>query len=103
MSKQKIIKIRTFPGATIDDTKFFIMPHLRKSPNKIVLHVAANHTLHATPQEVLNTIKDLKLFIQKYAPDSKIIISAPVLRVDEANANDISKMYIDLLKEAKVD
>ena len=31
MSKQKTVKIRTFPGVTIGDMKFCIIPHLRKS------------------------------------------------------------------------
>ena len=53
---------------------------------------------------MFNTIKDLKLFIQKYVPESKkIIISIPVLGVDKTNANDINKRYNDLLKEANVD
>ena len=103
MSKRKTIKIRTFPGATIDDMKLFIISHLRKSPGKIVLHVETNDAPHATPKEMFNAIKDLKSFIQKYAPESKKIISTPMLRVDKANANDINKRYIDLLKEAKID
>ena len=103
MSKRKTIKIRTYPGAAIGDMKFFIIPHLRKSPDKIVLHVGTNDAPHATPEEMFNAIKDLISFIQKYAPESKIIISTSVLRVVKANANDINKGYIDLLKEAKVD
>ena len=42
---------------------------------------------------MFNTSKDPKSFIQKYAPESKIIISTPVLRVDKANAIDINKVY----------
>ena len=30
-------------------------------------------------------------------------MSAPLLRVDKANASDINKRYIELLKEAKLD
>ena len=83
--------------------KFFIIPHLRKCPDKIVLHVGTNNAPHATPEEMFDAIEDLKSFMQKYAPESKIIISMPVLQVDKANANDINRRYIDLLKEAKVD
>ena len=93
MSKRKTIKVRTFPGATIGE---------KKNPGKIVLHVGTNDALHASPKEMFNAIKDLKSFIQKYDPDSKITISTPVLRVDKANAND-NKKYIELLKEAKLD
>ena len=97
MSKRKTIKIRTFPGATICDMKFFIIPNLRKSPDKIVLHVEANDAPHAAPKEMFNAIKDLKSFILKHASESKIIISPPVIRVDKGNANNINKRYIDLL------
>ena len=83
--------------------KLFIIPHLRKNRDKIVLHVGTKNAPHATPEEMLNAIEDLKSFIQKCAPESKIIISTPVLRVDKANANDINRRYIDSLKEAKVD
>ena len=83
--------------------KLFLIPHLRKSPGKIVLYVGTNDVPHATPQEMFNTTKDLKSFIQTCAPESKIIISTPVFRVDKASANDINKSFIDLLKEAKVD
>ena len=91
MSKRKTIKIRKFLGATISDIKFFIIPHLRKSPDKIVLRVGTNDAPHATPEEMFNVIGDLKLFIQKYAPEAEIVISMPMLRVDKANANDINK------------
>ena len=78
MPKQKAKKIGTFPSATIGDMKFLIIPHLRKSPNKIVLLIGTNDDPHATLQEMFNAIKNLKSFIQKYAPESKIIISTPV-------------------------
>ena len=94
MSKRKTIKIRTFPGATISDRKFFIIPHLRKSPDKIVIHVGTNDAPHTTPQKMCNAIKDLKSFIQKYASESKIIISTPVLPVDKANANDRKSLIV---------
>ena len=62
MSKWKTIKIPTFPGATIGDMKFFIIPQLRKSPDKIVLHVGTNDVPHTTPKEMFKAIIDLKLF-----------------------------------------
>ena len=102
MSKRKTIKVRTFPGATIGDIKFFVVPHLRKNPDKIVLHVGTIDAPHATPKEMFSAIKDLKSF-EKYAPESKIIISTPLLQVDKTNANDTNKSYIELLKEAKLD
>ena len=107
ISTQKTIKIRIFLGVTLANMKFSIILHLRKSPHQIFLRVGTNDapqaTSDGTPQEMFNAIKDSKSFIQKYAPESNMIISTPVLRVDKANANDINKRYTDLLKEAKVD
>ena len=85
VSKRKTIKIRIFPGATAGDMKFFMIPHLRKSPDKIFLHFGPNDA----PQEMFNAIKCLKLFMpkkqKKNTPESKKIISTPVLRVDKAS------------------
>ena len=52
---------------------------------------------------MFNAIKDLKSFTEKYAPETKIIISTPVLQVDKVNSIDTSERYIDLLKSAKMD
>ena len=103
ISQQKSLRIRTLPSATIADMKSFITPHSRTYPDKIVFRVGTNDAPHATPQDMFNAIKELKSFLQKYVPGSKIVISTPVMGVDKANANDINKRYISLLKEAKVD
>ena len=68
MSKWKTIKVRTFPGATIGDMKFFVVPHLRKNPDKIVLHVGTNDAPHATPKEMLNAIKRPEILHTKVRP-----------------------------------
>ena len=52
--------------------------HLRKNHDKIFLQVRTNDEPHATPQEMFKAIKDLKSFIQKSAPEFKIITSVLV-------------------------
>ena len=39
MSRRKTIKVRTFPGATINDMKFFAVLLLKKKPDKVIIHV----------------------------------------------------------------
>ena len=58
------MKIRKFPDSIIGNMKLFIIPHLRKSPGKIVVHVGTDDVPHA---KLFNTFKDPKSFIQKYA------------------------------------
>ena len=45
----------------------------------------------------------LRNFILKYLSSARITITTPVLRIDKANANDINKDFIELVKESNLD
>ena len=64
MFTRKTIKVRTFPGVTIGDIKFFVVLHLRR----IVLRVGTNDAPHATPKEMLNAIKRPEILHTKVRP-----------------------------------
>ena len=55
MSRRKTIKVRTFPGATINDMKFFVVPLLKKKPDKVIIHVSTNDYPYFTPDEMFKT------------------------------------------------
>ena len=93
MSRRKTIKVRTFPGATINDMKFFVVPLLKKKPDKVIIHVGTNDAPHFTPDEMFKNMKELRLLIQKMVPSAKIII----IRVDKANSDINNKKFISLL------
>ena len=48
MSQKRLIKVRTFPAATIQDMKFFVVPHFKKKPDNII-HVGTNNAPHSSP------------------------------------------------------
>ena len=81
MLRRKSIKVRTFPGATINDMKFFAAPLLKKKPDKIIIHVGTNDASHFFPDEMFKNMKELRLLMQKMVPSAKVIISSPVIRV----------------------
>ena len=99
MLQKKLIKVRTFPVATIQDMKFFVVPHLKKKPDHIIIHVGTNNALYSSSYEFFQEMQSLRNFILKYFPSARITISTPVLRVDKANANDINKAFTELVKE----
>ena len=103
MSRRKTIKVRTFPGATINDMKFFVVPLLKKKPDKVIIHVGTNAAPHFTPDEMFKNMKELRLLIQKMVPSAKIIISSPVIRVDKANSDVNNKKFISLLNSTDWD
>ena len=98
-----MIKVRTFPGATIQDMKFFVVPHLKKKPDHIIIHVGTNNVFPSSSYEFFQEMQSLRNFILKYLPSARITISKPVLRVDKANANDINKAFTELVKESNLD
>ena len=97
MSRRKMIKVRTFPGATISDMKPFEVPLLKKKPNKVIVHVGTNDAPHFTLDEMFKNMKELLLLIQKMVPSAKIIILSPVLRIDKADSEINNKKFISLL------
>ena len=42
MSQKRLIKVETFPGAAVQDMKFFVVPHLKKKPDNII-YVGTNN------------------------------------------------------------
>ena len=103
MSRRKTIKVRIFPGATINDMKFFAALMLKKKPDKVIIHVGTNDAPHFTPDEMFKNMKELRLLIQKMVPSAKIILSSPVIRVDKANADINNKKFISLLNSTNWD
>ena len=57
------VKVRVFPGATIEDLKdYYIKPLLRKQPSKVILHVGTNNASvkNASLDHILNALLDFK-------------------------------------------
>ena len=100
MSQKRLIKVKTFPGATIQDMKFFVAPHLKKNPDNIIIHVGTNNAPYSSSYEMFHEIQSLRNFILKYLPSARITILTPVLRIDKANTNNINKAFTELVKES---
>ena len=104
MSQKRLIKVRTFPGATVQAMRFFVVTHLKKKPDKIIIcNGTNNNAIPSSLFEILHETKGLRNFILKYVPSARITISTPVLCVDEANTNDINKDFTELVKESNLD
>ena len=84
--------------------KIFVVPHLKKMPDNIIIHAGTNNTPpsppHCNPYEMFQEVQSLRNFILKYLPSARITISTSVLRVNKANANDINKAFTELVKES---
>ena len=69
----RIIKIRSFTGATINDMHGYIKPLLKKSPDNVILHVGTNDVPNSTSRTILDNMLSLKSFIEKTLPRRKYV------------------------------
>ena len=68
------VKIKDFPGATIDDLHDYIKAVLKKCPDNM-LHVGNNNTVNEPSKMVLDKLLNLKRFIEHTLPESYVVIS----------------------------
>ena len=76
------MKVRSFPGATLDDMIDYLRPLLRKKPDRVILHAATNDAVNHGPDEIIKKILNVKTFIEREVKDCNVIISSPINRLD---------------------
>ena len=85
--RDRKVKVKIFPGATIDDMYDYIKPLLKKCPDNIILHVGTNNTVNEPSKIVLGKLLDLKKFIEHTLPESNVVISNLITRIDNGKAS----------------
>ena len=63
MSFRRNINVRFFPGPRIQDMYYYLVPLLRKRPDKIILHVGTNDAPHMKADEMPEELCKLKSLI----------------------------------------
>ena len=85
--RDRKVKVKNFPGATINDMYDYIKPILKKRPDNIILHVRTNNTVNEPSKIVLGKLLGLKKFIEHTLPESNIVISNLITRIDNGKAS----------------
>ena len=91
LSKKYDVKVNSYGGCTIAGMYQHLPKMFALKPAYILLHVATNDCTNKTSCEILKELRDLFDHIQEQLPDSEIIISLPIVRRDNAAANQIVK------------
>ena len=84
--RDRKVKVKNFPGATIDDMHDYIKPVLKKCPDNI-LHVGNNNTVNGPFKKVLDKLLRLKKFIEHTLPGSNVVISNLITRTVNGKAS----------------
>ena len=83
MSSNKIVKVRSFPGATIEDTADYSRPLLRNNPSSLIIHVGTNNLKNDDVYTVRNKLLGLKDSIEEQYPNTEVILSTLTKRTDD--------------------
>ena len=86
LSKQHNVRIRKFPGATVDDLNYHVHPILRKKPKHIIVHIGTNDATRSTSREILDKLLKLKTLIKETLPETEVTFSTPTIRSDNGKA-----------------
>lgn len=88
MSSNGSIKVRSFPGAVINDFYNYLEPLMEKKPDKLIVHVGSNDAFDKTAEVIFNDLVQLKSYIkQRFCIDA--VISCPTIRTDNSRAKKV--------------
>ena len=72
LSNNQSVKVRKFPGATVDDLQHHALRIIRKQPKYLIIHAGTNDAVKFTSRDILNKLFQLKSFIQEKLSDAEI-------------------------------
>ena len=84
MRQNGSVKVRVFPGTTIEDLKnYCIMLLLQKQPSKVILHVGTNNASlkNANPDQILNALLDFKKDIEDQVSGCVVVLSMSTKKI----------------------
>ena len=103
LCKQHNVRIKKFPGATVDDLNFHVHPILRKKPKRITVHVGTNGTTRSTCREILGKLLKLKTLIKETLPETEVTFSTITIRPDNGKAEPTVRNLRDHLLDLNTD
>ena len=98
-----MVKVRNFPGATIEDMQHNLVPILERNPCRLILHVGTNNAESCTSREILDKLLKLKTFISEKCPQCQTVFSTPTIRLDKAKANLTVRQLTNHLLQLEID
>ena len=81
-----LVKIKLFPGSTVDNLSHHIIPIIRKQPTNMIIDIGTNDSPSSASREIQHNLLKLKSLINEKLPQCKICLSTTTLRIDNGKA-----------------
>ena len=70
MSREKMVKVHSFRGATTDVMDLFFRPLLNREPDQLILHTSTNDLRGQNPEEIAKRIRSIRKALLALSPCS---------------------------------
>ena len=87
-NRRRTVKVRSYPGATLEDLTDFCKRIARRQPDVIIIHVGMNDLRIKDEKEIALNIVTIENTISQISPDTKTLISLIIQRFDNESLND---------------
>ena len=101
--KDRPVKVRNFPGATVADMEHYLIPIIQKQPSNIILHVRTSDAKNLPSRTVLDNLLKLKALLKDSLPTCRVFISTPTLRTDDCKSQITLRQLTKNLLQLKID
>ena len=102
LSKQHV-RIRKFPGATVNDLNYHVHPILCKKLKHIIVHIGTNDATRSTYRKILDKLLKQKTLIKDTSPKTEVIFSRPTIRSGNRKATLTLRNLGDHLLDLNMD
>ena len=84
-----LVKIKLFPGSTVDNLSHHIIPIIRKKSTNMIIHIRTNDAPSSMPKEgkIQDNLLKLKSLAKEKLPQRKVWLSTPTLRTDNRKSH----------------
>ena len=97
------VKAHNFPGATVADMEYYLIPIIQKKPSNIILHVETNNAKNLPSRTVLSNLLKLKALVKDSLPTCRVFISTPTLLTNDGKAHITVRQLTKHLFQPKID
>ena len=103
MLSKRLVKVRKFPGATVNDMYHYLIPLLEKKSHHVILHVGTNDAVNYKGTVIVDTLLQLKSFIHEKLPRTNVIVSKPIMKVGTKQLENVTTGVNSKLCELDID
>ena len=105
-TKNSTVRVRCFPGASLEDMIDFVKPIARKKPTHLIIHCETNNLPSTELSEFPQKIKTLVSLIKSISQDTIVMFSRIITRVDNNGKYidkvvKVNKLIMIVLKNSK--